>query len=428
MEKIVIEGGTPLYGNVNISGMKNAALPIIYAAILVEEGKCRLENIPDISDVTTSFAIIREMGATVTMIDKTTVEIDATNLKGSTSPADLVGTIRGSYYLLGAELGRFGKSHVGYPGGCNFGTRPIDYHIKGFQTLGGEVKLDEQYIDIEAPLGVRGANVYFDGISVGATINIMLAAVLAKGVTTIDNPAKEPHVVDVANFLNTCGARITGAGTDMIKIRGVEKLHGCTYAIIPDMIEAGTFMIAAAATGGKIKVDNVIPKHLESISTKLEEMGAKIEELDDAIIVTGVPSYKKAYIKTMPYPGFPTDLHPQMVPLLAIAEGTSTVKETIWPKRFRYVEELKLMGANITVNENVAVIEGVKELHPAEVKAVDLRAGFTVLIAALMTKGETRIAGVQYIERGYEGIIEKLSGLGAKIKKITVPDESEIVK
>lgn len=425
MEKIVIEGGKPLYGNVYISGMKNAALPIIYAAILVE-GKCRLENIPDISDVATSFEIIRRMGATVTKIDKTTVEIDATDIKGSTSPADLVGTIRGSYYLLGAELGRFGKSHVGYPGGCDFGVRPIDYHIKGFEALGGEVTADNEYININAPLGVRGANIYFDGISVGATINVMLAAVLAEGVTTIDNAAKEPHVVDVANFLNTCGARITGAGTDMIKIRGVEKLHGCTYAIIPDMIEAGTFMIAAAATGGKIRVENVIPKHLESIAAKLDEMGAVVEELDDAVIVTGAEKYKKTYIKTMPYPGFPTDLHPQMVPLLAIASGTSTVKETIWPKRFRYVQELRRMGANIEVNENVAVIEGVKELHPAEVKAVDLRAGFTVLIAALMTKGETRISGVQYIERGYEGIIEKLSGLGANIKKIIIPDDAGV--
>ncbi len=422
MEKIVINGGLPLIGNVNTSGMKNAALPIIYATILAAD-KCKLENIPDISDVAISFDILRGMGATVTYIDKTTVEIDTTNLLGSTSDPQLVGKLRGSYYLMGAELGRFGESHVGYPGGCDFGVRPIDYHIKGFETLGAEVTTDDKYINMNAPLGVRGNNIYFDGISVGATINVMLAAVLAKGITTIDNAAKEPHVVDVANFLNTCGARITGAGTDMIKIRGVDKLHGSSYAIIPDMIEAGTFMIAAAATGGKITVENVIPKHLESIAAKLEEIGADVEMLDDTVIVTGAPVYKKSYIKTMPYPGFPTDLHPQIVPLLAIAKGTSTVKETIWPNRFRYVEELKIMGADITLKDNTATINGVPSLKAGEVKAVDLRAGFAVLIAALMTEGETRISGVKYIERGYEELIPKLSALGANIKKITVADD-----
>ncbi len=427
MEKIVINGGVPLNGNVNTSGMKNAALPILYATILVAD-KCRLENIPDISDVSISFDILRGMGAEITKIDKTTFDIDTTNLKGGTSDATLVSKLRGSYYLMGAELGRFGRSYMGYSGGCDFGTRPIDYHIKGFEALGSEVTATERYIEINAPLGVRGASVYFDGISVGATINVMLAAVLAKGVTTIDNAAKEPHVVDVANFLNTCGARITGAGTDMIKVRGVEKLHGSSYAIIPDMIEAGTFMIAAAATGGTVRIDNVIPKHLESIAAKLEEVGADVTMLDDSVIVTGAEKYKKTYIKTMPYPGFPTDLHPQIVPLLAIAKGTSTVKETIWPNRFRYVEELKLMGADITVNANTAVIEGVESLTPAEVKAVDLRAGFAVLIAALMTEGETKISGVKYIERGYEELIPKLSSLGANIKKITVSEDADIVK
>ncbi len=427
MEKIVINGGVPLNGNVNTSGMKNAALPILYATILVAD-KCRLENIPDISDVAISFDILRGMGAEITKIDKTTFDIDTTNLRGGTSDPTLVSKLRGSYYLMGAELGRFGRSYMGYSGGCDFGTRPIDYHIKGFEALGSEVVSTERYIEINAPLGVRGAPIYFDGISVGATINVMLAAVLAKGVTTIDNAAKEPHVVDVANFLNTCGARITGAGTDMIKVRGVEKLHGSSYAIIPDMIEAGTFMIAAAATGGTMKIDNVIPKHLESIAAKLEEVGAEVTMLDDSVIVKGASEYKKTYIKTMPYPGFPTDLHPQIVPLLAIAKGTSTVKETIWPNRFRYVEELKLMGADITVNANTAVIEGVESLSPAEVKAVDLRAGFAVLIAALMTEGETKISGVQYIERGYEELIPKLSSLGANIKKITVSEDADIVK
>ena len=301
----------------------------------------------------------------------------------------------------------------------------MDLHIKGFEALGGEVVCDDKYITINAPLGVRGNGIYFDGNSVGATINVMLAAVLAKGITTIDNPAKEPHVVDLANFLNTCGARITGAGTDMIKIRGVEKLHGCTYAIIPDMIEAGTYMIAAAATGGSIKINNVIPKHLEAIAAKLEEIGAQVEMLDDSVIVIGRNEYKHTNIKTLPYPGFPTDMHPQMAPLLAVAKGQSIIRETIWPKRFRYVEELKRMGADITVNEDTAsaIINGVKSLKPAKVKAVDLRAGLAVLIAGLMTDGVTDIYDIKYIERGYENIVEKLSGLGANIKRVPIEDE-----
>lgn len=424
MDKLVIEGGVPLNGSVNVSAMKNAALPIIYASVLVA-GKCRIENLPNISDITTSFEILRGMGAVITKIDDTTIEIDTENVVGSTSDRELVGRMRASYYLMGAELGRFGKSRVGYPGGCDFGIRPIDYHIKGFEALGGEVVTDEEYITINAPLGVRGNGVYFDGISVGATINVMLAATLAKGITTIDNPSKEPHVVDVANFLNTCGARITGAGTDMIKIRGVEKLHGCTYAVIPDMIEAGTFMIAAAATHGNIRINNVIPKHLESIAAKLEEIGANVEMLDDSVIVSGDGTYKHTNIKTMPYPGFPTDLHPQMTPLLSIADGVSRIKETIWPERFRYVNELKLMGANIIVDEDAATatIMGVKNLHPARVKAVDLRAGFAVLIAALMTEGVTEIYDIKYIERGYEDIVAKLEGLGARIKKVPIREE-----
>lgn len=424
MEKLVIEGGIPLQGSVDVSAMKNAALPIIYATVLVA-GKCRLENLPNISDVTTSFEILRGMGAKVEHIGNSVVEIDTTDLVGSTSDPKLVGTIRGSYYLLGTELGRFGKARVGYPGGCDFGGRPMDLHIKGFEALGGETVEDEEFITINAPLGVRGNGIYFDGNSVGATINVMLAAVLAKGITTIDNAAKEPHVVDLANFLNTCGARITGAGTDMIKIRGVEKLHGCTYAIIPDMIEAGTYMVAAAATCGSIKINNVIPKHLEAIAAKLEEVGAEVEMLDDSVIVIGRGNYKRTNITTLPYPGFPTDMHPQMAPLLAIANGQSRIRETIWPKRFRYVEELKLMGADITVNEDTAtaVINGVDALKPAKVKAVDLRAGLAVLIAGLMTEGTTEIYDIKYIERGYENIVSKLSGLGARIKKVPIGDE-----
>ncbi len=424
MEKLVIEGGIPLQGSVDVSAMKNAALPIIYATVLVA-GKCRLENLPNISDVTTSFEILRGMGAKVEHIGNSVVEIDTTDLVGSTSDPKLVGTIRGSYYLLGTELGRFGKARVGYPGGCDFGGRPMDLHIKGFEALGGETVEDEEYITINAPLGVRGNGIYFDGNSVGATINVMLAAVLAKGITTIDNAAKEPHVVDLANFLNTCGARITGAGTDMIKIRGVEKLHGCTYAIIPDMIEAGTYMVAAAATCGSIKINNVIPKHLEAIAAKLEEVGAEVEMLDDSVIVIGRGNYKRTNITTLPYPGFPTDMHPQMAPLLAIANGQSRIRETIWPKRFRYVEELKLMGADITVNEDTAtaIINGVDALKPAKVKAVDLRAGLAVLIAGLMTEGTTEIYDIKYIERGYENIVSKLSGLGARIKKVPIGDE-----
>ncbi|MCD8315238.1 MAG: UDP-N-acetylglucosamine 1-carboxyvinyltransferase [Firmicutes bacterium] len=422
MEKYVISGGVPLRGSVNVGGMKNAALPIIFATVLVN-GKCRLENIPNISDVATSLKILRGMGADIRMLDKTTVEIDTSHIVGSTSEYDLVRTIRGSYYLLGAELGRFGESHTAYPGGCDFGTRPIDYHIKGFEALGAEYSVKNGYISLRAPLGVRGSAIYVDGVSVGATINIMLAAVLAKGITTIDNAAKEPHVVDVANFLNTCGARISGAGTDMIKIRGVESLHGCNYAIIPDMIEAGTFMIAAAATGGHVRINNVIPKHLESITAKLIEIGAKVDTMDDYVMVSGNGKYKKTSIKTLPYPGFPTDLHPQMAPLLAVANGVSYIKETIWPKRFRYVDELKCMGANIKVEDNMAIIEGIDSLSPAVVKAVDLRAGFAVLIAGLMTNGITEIYNIQYIERGYEDLIPKLTGLGARIKKINAPDD-----
>ncbi len=421
MEKYILRGGVPLIGDVEVSGMKNAALPILYATILVG-GKCTLEHIPNISDVLVTLEILKGMGAEIRMINRTTYEIDTTNVRGGSSNYQLVRTIRGSYYLLGCEMGRFGRAHVGFPGGCDFGSRPIDFHIKGFEALGGKVRTEGGYISITTPNGIHGASIYFDGSSVGATINVMMAAVLAKGTTTIDNAAKEPHVVDVANFLNTCGAKITGAGTDVIKIRGVERLHGRSYAIIPDMIEAGTYMIAAAATHGKVRINNVIPKHLESVAAKLEEVGAKVEMLDDSVIVTGARKIRKTTVKTLPYPGFPTDLHPQFAALLSVAPGVSYITETIWPKRFRYINELNCMGASIKVDGNTAIIEGVPELSSACVKAVDLRAGCSVLIAGLMAKGKTEIYDIKYIERGYDDIVTKLSGLGANIMKVDVPE------
>lgn len=423
MEKIIVRGGNALRGSVEIGGMKNAALPIIYACVLVGE-KCVLENIPNVRDVSLSLNILRGMGARIRTLGKNSFEIDCADVVQGTSEYDLVTKIRGSYYLMGAELGRFGASRVGMPGGCDFGTRPIDQHIKGFEALGAEVITEGGYVEMHTEDGVEGANIYFDMETVGATINVMLAAAMGKGTTIIDNAAKEPHIVDLANFLNTCGARITGAGTDMIKIRGVKKLHGCTYTIIPDMIEAGTYMVAAAATGGCVNVNNVIPKHLESISAKLEETGAIVEELDEAVIVTGPEVIKKTSIKTLPYPGFPTDMHPQMSVLLTKAKGTSYISEGIYESRFRYVDELQRMGAAIKVEGRRAVIESVDELRGAPVKAVDLRGGVAMVIAGLIAAGETEITDIHLIERGYDDIVGKLSSLGADIRKIYVPDET----
>ena len=426
MEKIVINGGKPLFGQVEISGSKNAALPIIYAFVLVK-GKCILENIPDISDLRNSFRILAAAGAKIERIDRSTYAIDCTDFEVGTSDRELelVSKIRGSYYLLGAEFGRFGKSRVAFPGGCNFGVRPIDQHIKGFEALGGRVNVDDGFINIDSDHGAEGTSIFLDVTSVGATLNIMIAAATADGMTIIDNAAKEPHVVDCANFLNTCGARISGAGSDMIKIKGVPELHGCTYAIMPDMIEAGSFMAAAVATHGSVQVNNVIPKHLESLSAKLEEIGATVEEFDDAVLVTAGKHLRKTSVKTMPYPGFPTDMHPQMSALLCCAEGTSYINESIFENRFRYVEELRRMGAKIKIDGRIVVIEGGTPMKPASVIATDLRGGMAVMIAALATEGTTEISEIRLIERGYDDICGKLRALGADIEKVTFPDNAE---
>ena len=427
MDKIIINGGTPLRGSVEISGMKNAAMPIIYACVMVED-KCVIENVPNVRDVSLSLDILRSMGARIKTLGRNTVEIDCTDIRQGAAPSELARKIRGSYYLLGAEFSRFGKAHVAYPGGCDFGGRPIDQHIKGFECLGGTVASDSSgNIEITSEGGPVGSSIFFDFVTVGATINVMLAAVLADGTTVIENAAREPHIVDLANFLNTCGAKISGAGTDVIKIKGVNRLHGCTYAIIPDMIEAGTYMVAAAATGGCVKLTNVIPKHLESVSAKLEEVGAVVDEFDDAVIVTGREQVRKANIKTHPYPGFPTDMQPQMAVLLCLAGGVSYVSEGVYEKRFRYVEELTKMGAVIKVDGRTAVIEGGKPLHGAEVMETDLRGGVSMVIAGLIAEGTTEITEIRLIERGYDDIVGKLRSLGADIKKISVPDRDETV-
>lgn len=426
MDKIIINGGLPLRGSVEISGMKNAAMPIIYACAMVED-KCTIENVPNVRDVALSLDILRGMGAKIKTVGKNTVEIDCTDIRQGSSRPELVRKIRGSYYLLGSEFGRFGKARVAYPGGCDFGGRPIDQHVKGFESMGATVSTDSgSCVEVISENGPVGANIFFDVVTVGATINVMLAAVLAEGTTVIENAAREPHIVDLANFLNTCGARISGAGTDVIKIKGVNKLHGCTYAIIPDMIEAGTYMVAAAATGGCVRITNVIPKHLESVSAKLEEAGAVVDEFDDTVIVTGRDKLRKANIKTHPYPGFPTDMQPQMAVLLCIAGGVSYVSEGVYEKRFRYVEELLKMGAVIKVDGRTAVIEGGRPLHGAEVQAVDLRGGVAMVIAGLIAVGTTEIYDIHLIERGYDDIVGKLKALGADIKKVSYPDPEEI--
>ena len=428
MEKIVVNGGRPLRGEVEISGFKNAALPIVYACVLVKD-KCIIENVPNVLDINRSFEILRGMGAVIRTIDKTTVEIDCTNVECGTSNYDLVRRLRGSYYLLGAELGRFGRARVAYPGGCDFGVRPIDQHIKGFKALGSKVVTDGGYIEISTENGrTVGTNIFFDMVTVGATLNIMLASVLGEGQTIIENAAREPHIVDCANFLNSCGAKISGAGSDVIKIKGVEELHGCTYAIIPDMIEAGSFMVAAAATRGDVTVTNVIPKHLESVTAKLEEVGVRVEEFDDAVRVFVDGPLKHTNVKTMPYPGFPTDMHPQMCAFLTTVDGVSVINESIYDNRFRYVEELKRMGASIKVDGKIVTIEGGVAMSAAPLVAVDLRGGIAVMIAALTCEGQSEITDIHLIERGYDDIVGKMKKLGADVKKICIPDQVVLKK
>lgn len=424
MDNFVIRGGHELFGEVNISGAKNAAVAIIPGALLADD-VVRIENIPNISDVSLIIKILDRMGAGIKMINKNTIEIDSRPVQFQSVPYELASCFRASYYLIGAMLGRFKHAEVAMPGGCNFGVRPIDQHIKGFELLGAKVDVRNGMVCASADKLV-GASIYMDVVSVGATINVMLAAVLARGLTIIENAAKEPHIVDLANFLNSMGADVRGAGTDVIKIRGVEKLHGCSYSIIPDQIEAGTYMVAAAACGGDVLVKNVIPKHLESISAKLEEAGAEIIEYDDAVRITRFKPLTKCNVKTMPHPGFPTDMQPQMAVLLSVASGTSILSESVWDNRFQYVGQLTRMGANIQVDGKVAVIEGVPQLTGVTVKALDLRAGAAMVIAGMLATGETTVENVQYIDRGYEDIVEKLTELGADIRRVTVDDEKDI--
>lgn len=414
MEKFVIRGGRPLVGEVNISGAKNSVVAVIPAALLVD-GPCTIENIPEISDVKILIDILKELGSEIEFNGKDSIKINSQYVRSTAATYDMVKSLRASYYLLGALLGRFGKAEVAFPGGCDFGYRPIDQHVKGFEKLGATVEIDHGVIKLQAEKLV-GSQIYMDVVSVGATINVMIAAVKAEGTTIIENAAKEPHVVDVANFLNAMGANIKGAGTDVIKIKGVSTLSGgATHSVIPDQIEAGTFMIAAAATKGDVTIRNVIPKHLESLSAKLIEMGAQVEENGDWIRVKGPEEILKVNIKTLPYPGFPTDLHPPASVLLCLAEGTSTVTEGIWDSRFQYVDELKRMGAQIKVESRMAVFEGVPKLTGAPVKATDLRAGAAMIIAGLVAEGETEVYNINYIDRGYECIEEKLRSLGADI-------------
>jgi len=425
LKKYVIHGGRPLYGKVDISGAKNAAVAIIPAALLVN-GVCRIENIPQISDVTALLKILEQLGGKVRFLNKTDVEVDCTHILTTHVPQDLTHKIRASYYLIGALLGRFGEAEVSMPGGCNFGSaRPIDQHIKGFVAMGADVKVGD-YICSKAEGGrMKGANVYLDVASVGATMNIMMAAALADGETNIENAAKEPHIVDLANFLNSMGADIKGAGTDSIRIKGVKSLHGGSYAIIPDQIEAGTYMAAVAAAGGEVRVCNVIPKHMECITNKLVEMGVEVEEDGDTLIVRRNKPLQRTNIKTLPYPGFPTDMQPQIAAALCLAEGTSMLTEGVWASRYRYTEEFRRLGAQIQVDGRVAVIEGVKKLTGAHMEACDLRAGAAMIIAAMAAEGESEITNVHYVERGYEDIIGKLTGIGADIRVVDEPDPEQ---
>ena len=418
MARYVINGGVSLNGEVTISGAKNAAVAILPAALLVN-GKCRIENVPDISDVRILMDMIEGMGALVNRLGNGVVEIDCTDLQYKEPDAELVRKMRASYYLMGVQLGRFGRAHVALPGGCNFASRPIDQHIKGFMALGADVEETDDYVAMEAgPDGLRGGRVSLDMASVGATVNIMLAAALMPGQTVIENAAKEPHVVDLANFLNTMGARISGAGTGTIKIRGVKALQGGNYAIIPDQIEAGTYMAAVVATGGNVLVKNVIPKHMECITTKLQEMGARVTNYDDCIRIQSSGRLRRATVKTMYYPGFPTDMQAQVCVCMALANGVSRITESVYETRFfGYCTELQSMGANIQVSGKTAIITGVEKLTGTTVCAHDLRAGAALVIAGLAAEGTTFVEDIHFVERGYENIIDKLTALGALIRR-----------
>lgn len=411
----MINGGRPLFGEIVVSGAKNVVAAMIPACILSDE-PCIIENVPFIRDAELMIKILKELGAEIEFIEPTTLRIDSTKLHTTSCSPEYTSKMRASYYLLGALVSKYGSAEISLPGGCDLGPRPMDQHIKGFQALGAEMKIKSGRV-LAAADHLKGNSVFLDIVSVGATINIMLAAVKAKGITTIENAAKEPHIVDIANFLNSMGANIKGAGTDIIKINGVEYLSGTRYQIIPDQIEAGTYMIMAAASKGDVVIKNVIPKHMEPISAKLEEMGVGIEEMGDSIRVFYKGGLKKANVKTLPYPGFPTDMQPLITTLLALADGTSTVTESIWDNRFKYVEELKKMGANITVNGTTAIVEGVTELSGAPVFATDLRAGAAMLVAGVAAKGTTEIMDIYHIDRGYENVVEKVSGVGGSIKR-----------
>ena len=417
MEKLVITGPTPLKGEVEISGAKNAAVALLPATLLID-GVCTITNVPNISDVQILCKILGEMGAKIDWTGKNELKIDTTNITTTQAPLDLTSKFRASYYLIGAMLGRTGKIEVGMPGGCNLGARPIDQHIKGFELLGANVEVGKGTISAKASC-LKGAHIYMDVVSVGATINIILASVLAKGTTTIDNAAKEPHIVDVANFLNTMGADIRGAGTDVIKINGVEKLHGnATYSVVPDQIEAGTFMLAAIASKGDLLIKNCITKHLEPLTAKIVEIGGNVEDYGDSIRVWYSKRPNKANIKTLPYPGFPTDLQPQMGVVLATANGTSIINESIWESRFQYTAELNKMGANITAQGKTAIFEGVDELFGAPVYSTDLRAGAALIVAGVSANGVTEVYNLGHIDRGYENIEEKFRKIGANIKRV----------
>ena len=418
LEKFVITGGKPLHGEVTISGAKNAAVGVLPATILAAD-VCVIENLPDISDVAVSLKILSVLGAQIKMINRNTYEIDTTHLTGTNVPDDLSRQMRASYYFLGALLSRFGKAQVAMPGGCNLGPRPIDQHLKVFSALGAEDSVDYGMISVRAK-EMNGAHIFFDKVSVGATMNGMLSAVMAKGQTILENCAKEPHVVDLANFLNMCGANIRGAGTDVIKVRGVEKMHGCTYSIIPDQIEAGSYMVAAAATGGDVLVKNVTPKHLEPITEKLRRAGVEVEEFDDAVRVRRTGDILPLKINTMPHPGFPTDMQAQFMTLNCFAEGTANITETIFENRFMHVPELCRMGAHITIEGHTAIVEGVAQLTGTTIMATDLRASASLVIAALAAQGSSTVDRIYHLDRGYERMEEKLRALGADIVRIDV--------